>query len=298
MIWNLERVQQEIQTFAKHTREVLGEEINLAVDKLENCPVEISTRMTRTKGQFEFDYIKRNGKVVNIRPTKIKIAKHLLDNYHDEDIVDTIRHECVHLIVDVYKKNSMGHNKTFKQFCQMLGVSDETYFTATPKTKLVEKPKKLAIRYIGKCTECGREFKRKVMKKDTIHTWLYYSTCTCGGKLHVQDIKNKLVYIQNKYENLDNVVSMEQYKNGEYDTSSSKTVEDYVEDAKKLRAYDFTGVCSISEFKTEFDCLWWELCIVYDTCDNLDITGKEIRKLKTWLELTQPFTDEFKDVTL
>lgn len=209
MVWNLERVKHEIHTFAEHAREILGD-ID-AIEQLKNCPVEISKRMTVTKGEFEFKSLRTHSKVVKIIPLKIKIAQFLLDNYYDEDIIDTIRHECVHLIVDVYKQDSMGHNDTFKQFCQMLGVSDETYFTAQPKTDIIEKTRTLKIRYIGKCTKCNKEFKRKIMKKDTIHGWLYYSTCTCGGDLHVQDLKNRVVYMQNKEENLDNVISLDKY---------------------------------------------------------------------------------------
>ena len=119
MSWNLERIQKEIYVFTQHTREILGEDIYEVTNKLVKCPVEISTRMTRTKGSFEFECRRRNGEVIDVKPLKIKIAKYLLDNYHDKDIIETIRHECVHFIVNVYKRKNMGHNKTFKQFCQM-----------------------------------------------------------------------------------------------------------------------------------------------------------------------------------
>lgn len=211
MGWNLERVKEEIHVFAEHAREVIG---NVdGVKELELCPVEISKRMTRTKGVFEYEYKRRNGVIIGVKPLKIKIAQYLLDNYHDEDIIDVIRHECVHHIVDLKTKgNSKGHDEIFKRYCRKLGVSDETYFTAKPKTDIKIKPKKLEVRYIGKCTQCGHEFPRKVMKRDTIHSWLYECTCTCGSKLHVKDLKNGIVYMQNKYKNLDNIVSIDEYK--------------------------------------------------------------------------------------
>lgn len=295
MSWNLERVKQEIHVFAQHAREVIG---NIdGVKQLEDCPVEISKRMTRTKGLFEYEYRRRNGRIVGVKPLKIKIAQHLLDNYHDEDIIDVIRHECVHHIVDIYTKgNSKGHDEIFKKYCRKLGVSDETYFNAKPKTEVVERTKKLEVRYIGKCTKCGHEFPRKVMKRDTIHTWLYYSTCTCGGTLHVKDLKNEIVYMQNEYKNLDNTVSIDKYNN--VSIEKPKTKEDYMKDAEKLRAYDFTGVCQLCEFRNEFDYLWWELCIVYDTSDESELTKSDIRALKIWLQNSQKFTDEFKDVSL
>ena len=295
MDWNLERVKHEIHVFAEHAREVIG---NIdGVKQLEECPVEISSRMTRTKGFFEYEYKRRSGKIIGVKPLKIKIAKHLLEQYHDEDIIDVIRHECVHHIVDIYTKGkSRGHDEIFKRYCRKLGVSDETYFTAKPKVETLQTPKTLPVRYIGKCTECGHEFPRKVMKRDTIHTWLYYATCTCGGKLHVKDLKKEIVYMQNEYKNLDNTVSINEYKKGSI--KAPKTKEDYMKDAEKLRAYAFTGVCSLCEFRNEFDYLWWEMCLVYDTSDGSDLTKAEIRELKSWLEVTQKFTDEFKDVNL
>ena len=197
MIWNLETIKHEIHVFAEHTKNVLGEEIEWVVEELVNCPVEISKRMTRTKGMFQFNYVRKGSEIVAIKPTKIKIAQYLLDNYNDVDIIDVIRHECVHLIVDVYKKKSMGHNKTFKQFCQMLGVSDETYFTAKPKTEVVDKPKTLDIRYIGKCQGCGYEYYRKQLRQSTLENWIKYCHChECKSKIHITDTKENVVYMQ------------------------------------------------------------------------------------------------------
>ena len=297
MSWTLERVKEEIHVFAEHAREVIG---NVdGVRQLELCPVEISKRMSRTKGMFEYEYKTRNGVIIGVKPVKIKIAQYLLDNYHDEDIIGVIRHECVHHIVDLKTKGkSKGHDEIFKRYCRKLGVSDETYFTAKPKTEIVTKTRKLEVKYIGTCTKCGHEFPRKVMKRETIHTWLYYSTCTCGGRLHVKDLKNEIVYMQNEYKNLDNTVSLKAYNKGSVQVPKIKTVEDYMRDAETLRAYGYTGVCSVCEFRNEFDYLWWELCLVYDTSHQSDLTREDIRDLKTWLEITQKFTDEFKDVSL
>lgn len=297
MSWTLERVKEEIHVFAEHARKTIG---NIdGVKELELCPVEISKRMTSTKGIFEYEYKKRNGVVIGVKPLKIKIAQHLLDNYYDEDIIDVIRHECVHHIVDLKTKGqSKGHDEIFKRYCRKLGVSDETYFNAKPKKETNIKPKKLEVKYIGKCTECGKEFPRKVMKRDTIHTWLYYSTCTCGGELHVIDLKEEVVYVQNEYKNLDNIISLKAYNENSVPVSTIKTVEDYMKDAESLKAYSYIGVCSVCEFRNEFDYLWWELRFVYDTSYKLNLTKEDIRVLKTWLETTQKFTNEFKDVSL
>ena len=299
MIWNLETIKHEIVAFAEHTKKTLGEEMDWVVEELVNCPIEISKRMTRTKGMFQFDYVRKGSEIVGIKPKKIKIAQYLLDNYHDADIIETIKHECVHLIVDVYKRKSNGHNKTFKQFCQMLGTSDETYFTAEPKKEITESSKlKVApIRFVGVCVECGQVYTRKRMTKDTIHTWLYHSTCQCSGDLHIKDLKKEIVYIQNEYETLENTVSLDDFEKGMYKKNHTKTVEEYIEDAKNLGAYGYAEGLNVSEFSSELDCIWWDLCLVYDN-DKDWLSRENVRALRKWLELAQPHTIEFKDVCI
>ena len=158
MSWNLERIQNEIQAFQEFAREVIGN--TKGVESLTNCPIEISKRMTKCKGKFEFDYLVSGKKIVGVKPLKIKIAQVLLNEYYDEDIVETIKHECVHLIVNVDEKKNMGHNAIFKMYCRKLGVSDETYFTAVPKNRM----KLGIIKYTYK------ESKSRTRRKTTVKT--------------------------------------------------------------------------------------------------------------------------------
>lgn len=189
MEWNLERIQKEVNDFAEHTRKVLGKDIYETTKELENCPIAISPRMTVAKGKFEFR-ITKTKKGTTIKPLGIKIAKNLLNDYHDEDIIQTIRHECVHFIVNVYKQDNHGHDKIFKQYCRMLGISDETYFTA--KSKVEE-------RYIGKCQKCGYEYRRNKLRKSTLENWILNCHChKCHGELHIIDNKEQVEYMKGK----------------------------------------------------------------------------------------------------
>lgn len=145
--------------------------------------------MTVAKGKFEFRITKAKGKTA-IEPLGIKISKSLLNDYRDEDIIQTIRHECVHFIVNVYKQENHGHDKIFKQYCRMLGISDETYFTA--KSKVEE-------RYIGKCQKCGYEYRRNRLRKSTFENWIHNCHChKCHGELHIIDTKEQVEYMKGK----------------------------------------------------------------------------------------------------
>ena len=290
MIWNLERVKHEINVFAEHTRKTLGEEIYWVVDELEKCPVEISSRMTRTKGLFEFEYVRKGSEVVTIRPKKIKIAQYLLDNYHDVDIIETIKHECVHLIVDVYKRESMGHNKTFKQFCQMLGVSDETYFTATPKTGIIDKPKNLSNRYVGKCQGCGHEYYRKQLRSSTLNNWIKYCYChKCKGKLHITDTKENIVYMQgSKGEILR--VSLDKKDTKPKRTKRTRNKSQLLNALYKMKAYEY--ICESSGYTDNFDSVWWEVLMAYDNYGWGEFNQQQMNTLYRWLCEGQKFCED------
>ena len=296
MIWNLETIKHEIVAFAEHTKKTLGEEIDWVVEELVNCPVEISKRMTRTKGMFEFEYVRKGSEVVAIRPKKIKIAQYLLDNYHNVDIIETIRHECVHLIVDVYKRDNMGHNKTFKQFCQMLGVSDETYFTASPKTNVVEITKTMENRYVGKCQGCGHEYYRKQLRKSTLENWIKYCYChKCQGKLHITDTRDKVVYMQDsKGEIL--MVSLEKAKTKPTEKPKKKpkprqrTKSQLINALYKMKAY--STICCDGGFNQSFDSIWWDVLIAHDNGGWGEFTQGQMNTLYRWLNEGQKYCED------
>ena len=100
--------------------------------------------ISRAMGRFTF-IEKNNGE---LEAKDFKFSHKLFENYPEEVIIDTIKHEYIHyLMILIYKKN-MKHNSVFKAHCRLLGVDDETYFNATSI-----KPTK---RYVVDCINCGR----------------------------------------------------------------------------------------------------------------------------------------------
>lgn len=292
MSWNLERVKQEIHVFAQHAREVIG---NIdGVKQLELCPVEISKRMTRTKGSFEYEYRRRLGKVIGVKPLKIKIAQHLLDNYHDEDIIDVIRHECVHHIVDIYTKGkSKGHDEVFKRYCRKLGVSDETYFNAKPKTGGKDTPvKRQETRYIGKCQKCGHEYHRKQLRQGTLENWIHYCYChKCQGSLHIIDTKEQVEYMKGNRGGI-KMVSLgkaETKKPKKKSNPKPRTKSQLINALYKMKAYETICCDGVND---NFDSIWWDVLIAYDNSGWGDFNQRQMNALYKWLNEGQKYCEE------
>lgn len=291
MSWNLERVKQEIHVFAQHAREVIG---NVdGVKQLELCPVEISKRMTRTKGSFEYEYRRRLGKVIGVKPLKIKIAQHLLDNYHDEDIIDVIRHECVHHIVDIYTKGkSRGHDEIFKRYCRKLGVSDETYFNAEPKTGGENAPvKRLETRYIGKCQKCGHEYYRKQLRQSTLENWIHYCHChKCKGQLHIIDTKEQVEYMKGSNTSIKKV-SLNGTKKVRTPKPQPKvrTKAQLISSLQKMKAYELIDSCGYTD---NFDSIWFDMLMVYNDGGWKGLTQRQMDALYKWLHEGKKYCED------
>ena len=291
MSWNLERVKQEIHVFAQHAREVIG---NIdGVKQLELCPVEISKRMTRTKGSFEYEYRRRLGKVVGVKPLKIKIAQHLLDNYHDEDIIDVIRHECVHHIVDIYTKGkSRGHDEIFKRYCRKLGVSDETYFNAEPKTGGKDTPvKRQETRYIGKCQKCGHEYYRKQLRQSTLENWIHYCHChKCKGQLHIIDTKEQVEYMKGSNTSIKKV-SLNGTKKVRPPKPQPKvrTKAQLISSLQKMKAYELIDSCGYTD---NFDSIWFDMLMVYNDGGWKGLTQRQMDALYKWLHEGKKYCED------
>ncbi|HSQ87984.1 SprT-like domain-containing protein [Romboutsia sp.] len=303
-MWTIDKIQSEIVSFVEYARTVVGD-----IEDVTNVPVEISNRMSTTKGYFQFKYIRNNkGKVVKIEPLKFKFAKILLENYHNADIIELIKHECVHFIVDTRYNVNCGHNKVFKKYCRMLGISDETYFTADPREdapiaepKLIKKPH----RYIGRCQKCEKEYYRKVMRKSTLENWVNWCHCQCGGKLHVIDMKENVLYKQGSGFNVErvdlNTQTSETFLNTQESFAISckdRSEKQLLADMKKMKAFEYAEFddYTIDEYASTFDYYWWRLLLVFDH-DREYLNSRQEKALVQWLEEGQQYTVEFKDVS-
>lgn len=161
-MWTVDAIKAEIESFIEYANEIVGD-----IPSAKDVPVEIDGRLSKTMAYFMWETV--DGKLV---PNKFKFAKNLFLDYNKEQIIDTIKHEIVHYIVNLRYQKNMGHNETFLQFCKILGVSQEIYFKESPN-KVVVPP-----RYNIKCGDCGAIILRKKMGQDRALEIL--TDCQCG----------------------------------------------------------------------------------------------------------------------
>ena len=101
----------------------------------------LSTRLTCTAGWVAYD----DGWTM-----AISVPYH--DHYDWEDeLVDTIKHETIHLYLAYSYNRSCGHSKEFKQICQRIGASP--WGKAMPR-------RRDHYRYHVVCPHCGRQVVR------------------------------------------------------------------------------------------------------------------------------------------
>ena len=146
-----------------------------------DIPIYISNKMTRAMGKFTF-ISKSNGELVG---KDFKFSYKLFENYSDDVIIDTIKHEYLHYLMIIVFGENMKHNEIFKAHCRELGVDDGTYFTAQAHTK--------HKRYVVHCPTCGElpveRDKLSSFFKDIINNNYICSTCK-NEELKVFDRRN------------------------------------------------------------------------------------------------------------
>lgn len=181
--YTVEGIKKECKNFLNKVADV--HKANLDFDSID---VSISSRMSKTKGQCE--YTRKFG---NVKPLKLKIAKQLIENYAEKDIVSTIHHEMIHLIVDTYTNDFNGHNNKFKAMCRTYGVNDETYFRAEPI-------KEIDNRYDLVCSECGHVYKYSRLTESSKKHKVECCICGhCNSKLFLVDKKENYAMIRWTY---------------------------------------------------------------------------------------------------
>lgn len=102
------------ETLTKVAKHFLQKEFGLEL----TVPVQISGRMKSSLGLFYFERKPTN------RPVSIKIAKGLvLEEGREFDVIDTLRHECIHYALFVQGLPFDDDDKEFVDTCNRLGVS-------------------------------------------------------------------------------------------------------------------------------------------------------------------------------
>lgn len=121
-----------------NAREFLKETFNMDL----YIPLVISKQMKSTFGVFRY-YPSKN------QPLDIRISQNLLDNYTEEQILGTLKHECVHYALYMMGKPHRDGDFYFEEVLKIYNI---------PATRTKS--------YVGpgqayECTECKKVIKRK-----------------------------------------------------------------------------------------------------------------------------------------
>lgn len=178
-VWNVEDI-----------REVLNEISEKMGVSCSKSTIEITKRMTKCKGKCNMigKKIAPGEYLYSSEKTKFKFSYYLVNgSYKPEDVRQTIIHEYIHFYTNFKMKRPCNHNKYFKYFCRLAGISDETYFTAKPVDGTT-KVRGLEPKYLIKCKDCGNEFTKMRFGKGKEYYLSRYVCAKCRGKLEVFDL--------------------------------------------------------------------------------------------------------------
>lgn len=177
-------------------REVMKEMDKKTGLKGSTLRIELSTRMTRCKGQFKyFIKIESGQKYINRRKSmSFKFSTKLLDGrYEDRAVIAVIQHEYIHYYCAMTYSKPVHHGREFKLSCKKFNVNPDTYFKWEEIDGFCEKPKsetksstppikKMRKCYILTCVNCSHEYIRK-RKSKIITSPQKYRCVYCTGKL-------------------------------------------------------------------------------------------------------------------
>ena len=145
-------------------------------------PIEISNRMTKTKGKYIFKKYCDYNRKINYEPVGFVFSSELLTHYSDEAILDVISHEYAHFMTETqYKEKKQGHNRIFKMNHISLGGTGETYFKFKPIIPVERKEK----RYDILCSCCNKEVATR--NRLTANLLYRYSSGCCNKDLIAYD---------------------------------------------------------------------------------------------------------------
>lgn len=187
----VEMIRREMVSFVEGMNK---EHRDLILEYVQNTPITISNRMTTCLGRVSS--LRSTGK-----PVELTFNKKYLEYGEKEEVIDTIHHEVIHILANVYSNAMVGHNETWKRFCRTYGVNDsrtansnymEEYKKANPtattssnKTKTVNTP--TSYKYHIICSECGEVVtKRNRLNKSLLLR--YRPTCHRDAHLVAKEV--------------------------------------------------------------------------------------------------------------
>ena len=187
----VEMIRREMVSFVEGMNK---EHRDLILEYVQNTPITISNRMTTCLGRVSS--LRSTGK-----PVELTFNKKYLEYGEKEEIINTIHHEVIHILANVYSNAIVGHSEIWKRFCRIYGVKDsrttnsnymEKYKKANPtittssnKTRNVNTP--TSYKYHIICSECGKVVaKRNRLNKSLLLR--YRPTCHRDANLVAKEV--------------------------------------------------------------------------------------------------------------
>lgn len=169
-MYNLNEIKRIIIDSMNKVNEVKGTNLEL------NIPVELNGRLSKSLGYFESNAI---------TPIKISISKKLLA-LSEETIVDTIKHETAHYIAFLIHGESCGHDKRWKDICNIIGCVPSPYANLSQQDnqKYME-----TYKYTITCNGCGAKTHMNRMGKQKTDDFKNGRYCCNKCKSHSFNIK-------------------------------------------------------------------------------------------------------------
>lgn len=119
--------------------------------------------------RFHFDHAKSRCGLCRYGRKRIQLSTYYIKSATVVDIEDTILHEMAH----AYLGPEHGHDETWRQVAKQMGARPER----CSKTSI-----QAPSRYIGKCSDCGFEFRRHRKINSFSLTFSTYRHTTCNRK--------------------------------------------------------------------------------------------------------------------
>lgn len=142
-----------------------------------DVPVKFNNRMRSTLGRVVYDV--RYGEVV---PNKIEFSTFMVNEYADDIILNTIRHEMAHYLVTKDTHENHGHDQLWKLYAIRLGCDPEARTKARAKDALKD------VKYVTYCSKCGQVLGRYFRKGNVIKYPSRYRSKCCHGNIRVEDL--------------------------------------------------------------------------------------------------------------
>lgn len=106
-------------------------------------------RLKKVLGQAKMSVVHADMRVESIKSSVIEIAEPYLYTRHINNLLDTVSHECAHVIANIRHLDNCGHDRRWQNLAVELGASPQPC-TSVP---LEEQPKG---KYEGYCRHCDK----------------------------------------------------------------------------------------------------------------------------------------------